>query len=140
MEFLCPKQPRTPENPYWIYPLDILEIKTETVQGYANDDPTRGISAHFMNAQVDIKMDNSGQYFLSKYDKRRALPFPYTQFIKFASNRPVKQSYNIVISQVLPILYISNTDKAALTEIQLLINTKIGNGFQGQRITSRIVE
>lgn len=138
-QFLCPKQPQTPDNPYWIYPLHILEIKTE-VQKFAPDDPTRGISAHFMNAQVDINMDTSGQYKLSKYDKRRALPFLYTQFIKFASNRPVRQSYNIVISQVLPILYISNTDEAAITEIQLLISTMISNGFQGQRVINRIVE
>lgn len=139
MTFLCPSQPRTPNNPFWIYPLDILEIKTE-VQRYADNDPSRGISAHFMNAQVVIKSDNSGQYMLSKYDKRRALPFPYTQFIKFASNRPIKQSYNIVISQVLPILYISNTDDAALIEIDSLIQTMVSNGFRQQRITNRIID
>lgn len=138
-DFLCPKQPRTPENPFWIYPLDILEIKPE-VHKYDEHHPTRGISAHFMNAQIDIDPTATGQYVLRKYDKRRALPFPYTQFIKFASNRPVKQAYNVIISQILPILYISNNNEVAIKEIKLLILTMCNNGFQSQRVTHQIVE
>jgi hypothetical protein len=30
-DFLSPKQPRTEDNPFWIYPLNVLKIKEETV-------------------------------------------------------------------------------------------------------------
>jgi hypothetical protein len=36
--FLSPEQPRHEDNPFWIYPLNILEIKEETV-GFSKSDP-----------------------------------------------------------------------------------------------------
>jgi hypothetical protein len=30
-DFLSPKQPRIEDNPFWIYPLNVLKIKEETV-------------------------------------------------------------------------------------------------------------
>jgi len=137
MEFLSPQQERTVDNPYWIYPLDVLEIKPEVSQ-YSTSDPTRGIIANFMNLQISIDDNDSGLYSTQKYDKRRTLPFNYTQYIKFKSNRPIKQSYNISISQTVPILYISSTTEAAYREIMLLIHTLKGNGFLESRLIRTI--
>jgi hypothetical protein len=47
----------------------------------------------------------------------------------------VHQLYNIVVSQLVPILYISNYDTAAMEEIMLLITTILGrlNILQAQK-------
>jgi len=67
-EFLDPLQPRTPDNPFWIYPLNFLEIKTE-VEKYAMNEPRRGIAAHFMNLHVNIDTNLPTNFLLRKYDK-----------------------------------------------------------------------
>jgi hypothetical protein len=87
-DFLCSSQPRIASNPFWVYPLNILEIKTE-ITAYAPDDPTRGVAANFMNLQIHLDLGHPGTFAMRKYDKRRDLPFSYTQFIKFQSNRPI---------------------------------------------------
>jgi len=89
--FLSTEQIRTDDNPYWVYPLDVLEIKCEVAK-YTSKDPARGISANFMNMEVLIADDRSQAYSTQKYDKRRTLLFAYTQYIKFKSNRPIWQS------------------------------------------------
>ena len=129
MLFLDPTQPRHVDNPLWIYPLDIIEIKTE-VSKFSTIHPKCGIIAHFMNVLITITDENSGKFVMQKYDKRRELPFRYSQYIKFRSNRPVKQAYNIVISQTVPILYLSSNTEVALHEINTLITTLSANGFR----------
>jgi hypothetical protein len=131
--FLDPQQPRVQDNPFWIYPLGVLEIKEETTE-FSTTHPGKGIKAHFMNAELHINELDPCSYNLRKFDKRRDLPFMYTQYIKFHSNRAVQQAYNIVISQVLPILYISNSNTAALEEIGCLVDTMSSNGFQRIRL------
>lgn len=133
MEFLSPSQARTPDNPFWVYPLDMLEIKSE-VDKFAANDPMRGIKAHFMNLEICLSEPLHGAYETCKYDKRRALPFRYTQYIMYRSNRPIKQSYSILVSQTVPILYLSSTSEAATKEVELLIKTMIKNGFQEKRL------
>jgi hypothetical protein len=132
-DFLSPNQLRTDDNPFWIYPLNVLEIKEETTS-FSQSTPDKGISAHFMNAEFILNKQNPEQYVFRKYDKRRGLPFEYTQYIKFRSNRAVNQAYNIAVSQVLPILYISNSEPAAQAEIQSLISTMSANGFHRPRL------
>ena len=131
--FLDPNQPRVLSNPFWIYPLHILEIKTE-VSNFSITNPSHGINAHFMNVLVNVSNEIFGTFTLQKFDKRRDLPFTYTQYIKFNSCRPVKQAYNIVISQTIPILYLSNDIQLARQEIYNLINTLSSNGFRRQRL------
>ena len=89
---------------------------------------------------VTLQISESSTYSIRKYDKRRDLPFPYTQFLKFRSNRPVKQSYNVIISQVLPILYVSNSVSSAVQEIESLITTMVANGFTEQRLRRLVVD
>jgi len=135
--FLSLEQPRIESNPFWIYPLDILTIKEETAQ-FSSIDPERGISAHFMNVEITVHENDPHGYNFRKYDKRRSLPFKYTQYIKFQSNRPIHQAYNIPISQVLPVLYISSTDSAATEEIITIIETMTNNGFKRDRLLRSI--
>lgn len=101
--FLDPAQPRNLDNPLWIYPLDIIEIKPEVSQ-FSQESPKHGIIAHFI---VHVYEETSGQYIMRKFYKIRDLPFTYTQFIMFKSNRPIKQAYNVIISQTVLILYLS---------------------------------
>jgi len=82
MEFLSPNQTREESNPYWIYPLNVLEIKSE-VSKYAEQEPHRGIQASFMNMEIIISETDPSAYSICKYDKRRKLPFAYAQYIKF---------------------------------------------------------
>lgn len=133
LEFLSPNQNRDPGNPYWIYPLQVLEIKCEVAQ-FAQNDPLRGIRAHFMNLEVILDDNLKGGYTTCKFDKRRLLPFGYTQYIQFASNRPIKQAYSIAVSQTVPILYLSSTVTAAASEILILIQAMVKNGFKEQRL------
>ena len=97
--FLSPAQERSSDNPYWIYPLHVLEIKSE-ISRFSEDNPRRGLEAHFMNLNVSIygHTESTPNYLLCKFDKRRELPFSFTQYIVFNSNRPVKQSYAVVVS------------------------------------------
>jgi hypothetical protein len=87
-----------------------------------------------MNVEVAINEIHPELYTFQKFDKRRALPFQYTQYIKFSSNQLVRQAYNICISQVLLILYISYTHDVAICEICYLIQTMCDNGFKRTKI------
>ena len=49
-DFLSPNQLRTNNNPFWIYPLNVLEIKEE-VTAFSHNIPEKGILAYFMNAE-----------------------------------------------------------------------------------------
>jgi hypothetical protein len=87
-----------------------------------------------MNVLVHVKEETSGQYIMQKFDKRRDLPFKYTQFIKFKSNRPVKQAYNVIISQTILILYLSSNVSVATQEVTTLFTTLSANGFRLQKL------
>ena len=131
--FLDPQQPRTSSNPFWIYPLHILEIRME-VSCFSTINPTHGLKAHFINVLLSISNEESGMFRIQKFDKWRDLPFLYTQYIKLCSNRPVKQAYNIIISQTVPILYLSNEMILAKHEINQLISTLVNNGFRKYKL------
>lgn len=136
--FLDPKQPRTPDNIFWIYPLDIIEIKLEVIQiSYVS--PKHGIWAYFMNVLIHVYEETSGQYIMRKFDKRRYLPFKYTQFIMFKSNKPVKQTYNVIISQMIPILYLSFNVYVAAQEVAILFLTLSSNGFRIQKLRQTMI-
>jgi hypothetical protein len=132
-EFLSPDQPRTEDNPFWIYHLNVVEIKEET-SIFSQISPGKRLAAHFMNAKFIANVIDPRLYRFCKFDKRRNLSFAYTQYIKFHSNRDVYQAYNIVILQILLILYISDTNSATIKEIRILISTLSNNGFQQQRL------
>lgn len=118
--FLDPLQSRTISNPYWIYPLHILDIKLEILD-FSKNNALHGIKTHFMNVLISISDENLGILMLQRFDKIRDLPFTYTQNIRVHSNRPVKQTYNVIVLQTFPIFYLSNDIHLALHEINNLI-------------------
>lgn len=136
--FLDPQQPRLPMNPFWIYPLDIVSMQPE-FDSHAPDQPSIGLSGHFLNVYVSILDQLTGMYETTKFDKRRALPFPFQQYIQFKSNRPIRNSYNIAISQTIPILYMANSAILAFQEIRILITTLNRNGFTETRLLRLIL-
>jgi hypothetical protein len=75
-DFLSPSQICSENNPFWIYPLNALEIKEET-SAFDPLNQQRGLSAHFMNVEISVNTENNELYTFKKFDKRRALPFKY---------------------------------------------------------------
>lgn len=51
--FLQPESLRVDENPFWIEPLEVVEIKTE-LDTYKPDRPFFGTKGHFLNVQLEI--------------------------------------------------------------------------------------
>lgn len=121
-QFLDPTAPRTPDNPIWIYPLNVISIVPELDSALPNC-PTWGLSGHFLNVSITILDHRLGSFETTKFDKRRLLPFPFQPYIQYSSNRPVCSSYNIAISQVVPILYMSSSAILAFSELCILIST-----------------
>lgn len=138
-QFLDPNSKRDSSNPFWIYPLDIVEIKSE-IDKFSATFPLRGTSAHFMNMQISIVNEVDGVFRTHKFDKRRNLPFRYSQFLQFKSNRSVSQSYNIIQSQAFTILYLSNNEHDALNELEFLLQVLTDNGFRRYKLKSRLIK
>ena len=59
--------------------------------------------------------------------------------IKFYSNRPVKHAYNVIVSQTIPILYLSNDVIMAKQELCKLISTLASNGFRKQKLLQMVI-
>ena len=63
----------------------VFKIKCE-VSKFSKLNLLRGIQASFMNIEISIFEASLEAYGLCKYEKWRALPILYTQYIKFKSN------------------------------------------------------
>ena len=120
--------------------LSIGHNRNPLVSQFSSFSPQFGIKAHFMNVLTSVTDKQTDIFLMQKFDKRRDLPFKYSQFIKIKSNRPVKQAYNVVISQIVPILYLSNNPIAAMLEIQTLFSTLSANGFQSTKLQQRVIK
>jgi hypothetical protein len=138
LQFMDPNSVRVASNPFWIYPLGIVEIKSE-IDRFSATYPQRGTSAHFMNMQISIINEADGEFRTHKFDKRRNLPFQYSQFLQFRSNRSISQSYNIIQSQAFPILYLSNNVHDAVNELEFLLQALTANGFRRHKLKSRLL-
>lgn len=118
----------------------LMEHGTHNTQQISIKYPQYGIKTHFMNVLLTVTNEESGAFIMQKYDKRRDLPFSYSQFIKFKSNKPVKQAYNVVISQTVPILYLSSTHDVALQEINALFTILFANGFRLAKLQQIVIK
>lgn len=139
LQFLNPNADRVATNPFWIYPLGIVEIKQE-IDRFSARFPQRGTSAHFMNMQISVINEIDGTFRTHKFDKRRNLPFQYSQFLQFRSNRSVSQSYNIIQSQAFSVLYLSSNEHDALNELYFLLQVLTANGFRLYKLKSRLLK
>ena len=66
--FLSPNQLGTDDNPFWIYCLNVLEIKEE-VTAFSHNISEKEISAHFMNVEFILNELDPQQFIYQKYDK-----------------------------------------------------------------------
>lgn len=140
-QFLDPTMPRTAENPFWIYPLNVVDIEVEVTNFKLNPKGCLvGTNAHFLSFNFCIDDLQTGAYNFTKYDKRRDLPFHISQFIHLQSNRSIAQAYKVILSQLFAIPYICSTLRSALHEVQVLLNAFIGNGFQKARLLRTICQ
>jgi len=113
--FFNPQVPRTADNPFWIYPLDILSITVEVDKWFPYDNPWLfGQQVNFLSTTLMASGEN-GTFTLRRYIKRASLPFSTVQFISFKSNRPISDVLSTPLSQVLPYLYV-NSDVASAQE------------------------
>lgn len=81
-DFLSPKQPHIEDNPFQIYPLNVLKIEEETV-AFNPVNKLWGLQAYFMNINIIVHQIAPMLYMFRKFDKQRTLPFWYMQYIKF---------------------------------------------------------
>ena len=93
-----------------------------------------------MNVLITVTNKDSSIFIMQKYDKRRELSFSYSQFIKFKSNKPVKHAYNVVISQTVPILYLSSNHEVALQEIKALFTVLSANSFLSNKLQQIVIQ
>lgn len=68
LKFMDINQCRMDENPWWIYPLGLVEIKPEMSETVL-DNPRWGIAAHFLSIRISIMNVTFGTFEIKKYDK-----------------------------------------------------------------------
>ena len=71
---------------------------------------------------------------LDVYDKTIDLPFKTIRFVSLEANRPILQSYKMILSQIYPIPYLCNDINKAKDRIDFLINQVVANGFHKRRL------
>ncbi|GBG86170.1 hypothetical protein CBR_g41074 [Chara braunii] len=85
--FLRKKGEREAGDPCWIYPEDFIEIKENT----ALKEEGCGRIANFLSLTITVTSPIAGSYATKRHDKRSGLGFSPCQFIRYKSNRSVKQ-------------------------------------------------
>jgi hypothetical protein len=93
-----------------------------------------------MNLQISIINEAEGLFRTHKFDKRKNLPFQYSQFLQFKSNRSVSQSYNIIQSHAFPIMYLTNNVHDVLNKLEFLLQVLTANGFRRQKLKCRLIK
>ncbi|GBG72615.1 hypothetical protein CBR_g12188 [Chara braunii] len=116
---------RDANDPCWIYPDRFIEIKENTVvleEGI-------GYVANFLSMSITITSPIEGTYITSKFDKCAGLGFSPCRFVKFKSNRSVKQSLQVITAQVAQILMICSDPDDTAGEIAKIVEAMVENGF-----------
>ena len=137
--FLDPTQPRLPENPYWIYPLHILDIKPTVdsfiAGSYWGQAVQLGVATTFLHFECRVlEPGTPGGYEFCRHDKTAALQIAVVQFVHFFSNRPPSAVLNVALSQLVPYLYISSTCELAQAALDLLVRRLTRNGVPRRRL------
>ncbi|GBG87408.1 hypothetical protein CBR_g45465 [Chara braunii] len=126
--FLRKKEDRQADDPCWIYPEEYIEIKENTEVS----EHGVGLVANFISITVTITCPITGAYSTTKHDKRAGLGFSPCKFIKYRSNRSVKQSLQIIMAQVAQILLLCSEPEDAANEIAKAVTTMTENGFSAE--------
>ena len=122
--FLNDKEACLEDNPRWIYPLHIIQLKPTA--NYFNHITTSSV---FLCAKFILHRPFIGNFSSSINWKKDKLPCDNVSYLFLKSNRPIKQCYNVCISQVVTILYTASHCFLALQDIYKLIYLLQQNGF-----------
>ena len=122
--FLNENEPCTNDNPKWIYPLHIIQLKPTA--SYHNHITTNAV---FLCAKFTLHRPLIGNFSSSINWKKDKLPCNNVSYLFLKSNRPIKQCYNICIWQVVTILYAASHCFLAFQDLNKLIYLLENNGF-----------
>ena len=128
-KFLNPDQPCVKDNPLWIYPLHIIQLKHTNQFIYGLPSETVFLCTKFLLTKPFL-----GDYNSSLHWKKDKLPCNNVSYLFLDSNRPINQCYNICISQLLPIMYSASHCFLAYQDIFKLIHTLAKNGFYNLKL------
>lgn len=124
-----PSQPLLNSNPYWIYPLHIIQLKnTTTMCGNLT------LNTSFLCTSISLISPFFGNYQFGLIWRKDKLPWRNISFIFANSNRPRNQSYNVCISQILPIIYSASCPKMAFFDTLKLVSLFEKNGFKPNQL------
>ncbi|GBG70566.1 hypothetical protein CBR_g6692 [Chara braunii] len=123
--FLRNKGERAAEDPCWIYSEDYIEIRENT----ALKEEESGRIANFLSLTIIVTSPITGAYATTRHDKRSGLGFSPCRFVKYKSNRSVKQSLQIITAQVAQILMLCSNLEDAANEIAKVVAAMVENGF-----------
>ncbi|GBG85019.1 hypothetical protein CBR_g39483 [Chara braunii] len=126
--FLRKKGDRLADDPCWIYPEKYTEIKENTK---VSKDGV-GLVANFLSMTVTVTCPIADAYSTTKHDKRGGLGFSPCRFIKYRSNKSVKQSLQIITAQVAQIFLLCSEPEGATNEIAKVVTAMTGNGFSAE--------
>ena len=132
--FLDPSQPLSQSNPYWIYPLHIINLKLTSI---VMDSIT--LSTTYLCSIIELSKPFIGFYTSKIHWKKDKLPCNNISSIFLHSNRPRNQCYNVVLSQIIPIVYSASSSLIAYLDILKLIDLFIKNGFKKRRLFTIIL-
>ncbi|GBG84593.1 hypothetical protein CBR_g38876 [Chara braunii] len=123
--FLRKKGERQVDDPCWIYPEEFIKIKENTEL----NEEGLGRIANFLNMTMTVTSPITGSYSTTRHDKCTGLVFSPCRFMKFRSNRSVKQSLQIITAQVAQIFLLCSEPEDAANEIAKVVAAMRGNGF-----------
>ncbi|KAJ7535304.1 hypothetical protein O6H91_12G027000 [Diphasiastrum complanatum] len=106
---------------------------TETFARFCNG-AYCGTLANFLNMTIVVTSVSNASYFMTKYDKRKAISFASLQYILHDANRPASFSYKLILSQILPLLYICFNENEVAAQMYIVLLAFKKNGFSGKTL------
>ncbi|GBG67058.1 hypothetical protein CBR_g78839 [Chara braunii] len=123
--FLEKGESRQSDDPSWIYMAQYIEIKENTEV----DEEGFGRVASFLSVTLTVTSPADGSYSTSRHDRRMGLVFAPCRFIKFRSNKSIRQSMQIITAQVAQILLLCSEPEDAANQLAGIVATMRDNGF-----------
>jgi hypothetical protein len=130
---------RSPDKPGdsstlgWIYPPCVgIDITYDVSAGGDGR-----VSTQYLDSLTHIKHD--GSYSIEIYDKQQKLHFQPVHYIACDSNRPVGNSYKMVLGQAYRIAAICSTADLAAKHIGFVMRKMIQRGFSRQRLLDTLI-
>lgn len=113
----------------WIYPACVGIDITYDITTAADSEVQE---TQYLDMLTHIRPD--GTYDVEVYDKQSKLPIPPISYITLHSNRPVGNSYKLILGQASRIAAICSTPQLAAKHIGVVISKLSSRGFKAKRV------